>query len=61
MTRDELWKRWEESDRELAELWGGKICDDPVKKEDALVESQGELDFEDGMEWVRKRDHVTED
>lgn len=56
MTPEERQKRWEEIDRELEELWAGKVCDDPVKREGELLEEQDALEFDAGMEWFRKRD-----
>lgn len=56
MTPEERWKRWQEIDRELEELWAGKVCEDPIRREAELLEEQDALEFEDGVEWFQNRD-----
>jgi hypothetical protein len=43
-------KRWVEIDRELADLWAGKVVEDadPVAREAELLDEQDVLEFELG-------------
>jgi len=56
MTPEERQKRWEEIDRELEELWAGKVCPDPAKREAELLQEQDELEFEEGEDYFGQRD-----
>jgi hypothetical protein len=49
MTIDEIQARWEAIDNELAELWAGRVCADPVAREAELLAEQDELEYEAGL------------
>jgi hypothetical protein len=56
VTREEIERRWQEIDRELEELWAGKVCDDPAAREGELLREQDELEYEAGLLYFRDRD-----
>ena len=47
--RKEIEDRWHEIDRELAELWAGRVCCDPPAREAELLIEQDALEFELGQ------------
>jgi hypothetical protein len=57
MTPDERDKRWQEVDRELAEIADGKVTPgtDPASREGELLEVQDRLEWEAGDDWFRQR------
>lgn len=56
MTAEEIERRWREIDLELAELWAGRVCADPVAREAELLAEQDELEYEAGLIYFRDRD-----
>lgn len=54
--RIEIERRWRDIDRELEELWAGKVCADPVAREAELLREQEELEYEAGLIYLRERD-----
>src|SRR5262245_29579505 len=55
--RDEIERRWNEIDRELAELWGGRACADPIPPDARLLREQDALVYEAGLLYFERRDH----
>ena len=47
--RKEIEDRWHEIDRELDELWAGRVCCDPPAREAELLIEQDALEFELGQ------------
>jgi hypothetical protein len=41
--------RWRQIDADLADLWDGRVCDDPAAREAALLAEQDELEYEVGL------------
>ena len=50
--REALWERFQEIDRELADLYDGKavVASDPAIREGELLEEQDEIEFELGCD-----------
>lgn len=57
MTPEERQSRWEAIDCELEDLWNGRVCPDPVKREEELLAEQDRLEYDAGCDWFRARDH----
>ena len=52
--RDKLGQRWHEIERELAELYEGKVqTGNPVTREGELLAEQDEIEFAMGEDWQR--------
>lgn len=49
MSPEQIQARWEAIDRELEDLWAGKVHPDPAAREAELLAEQDELDYEAGL------------
>jgi hypothetical protein len=56
MTKAEIEERWQAIDRELIELWAGRVCCDPPAREAELLIEQDALEFELGQIQFSERD-----
>ena len=56
--RAEINARWEAIDRELADLWAGRVVSgsDPATREGELLTEQDELEYELGLDYFDRRD-----
>lgn len=61
--RAEIVSRWEAIDKELADLWAGKVVpgNDPAQREGELLREQDALDFELGQDYFERRDNGEKD
>jgi hypothetical protein len=57
MTPRDRQKRWEQIDRELEEIWAGKVGPDvdPAQREEDLLLEQDAIEYEEGVDYFRKR------
>lgn len=54
--RERLERRYWEIEREIEQLYAGKVCDDPIEREAELLLEQDEIEFLFGEEYFRQRD-----